>query len=209
MSRKNVTLRLRRAATYYFVDKNFAVYDEVGLKSSKRYSKLRADILAVDTKGYINIVEIKSCWNDYISDTKWKSYLPFCNKLYFLITSDLFDSKHGQYIKESLKEHGVGLMVISAEGSVRVVSNASKRKVAGSVRRWLITKLAWRGGFSKATIDRSMRFDVSDKPTEQMKLSLIQFLGLCKADRSCYISTNKNCGYKKYLNYPMLNTDPH
>lgn len=207
--RKNATLRLRRAATYYFVDKKLSVYDEVGLKSGRAYAKLRADILAFSTKGEIIITEVKSSWQDYVSDTKWHTYLPFCNKMYFIIEESLFESDKGKRIKEKVKEHGVGLMVVNEHGSVRVVQNAKKRKVEGKVRRWLITKLAWRGGFSKASTDRSMRFDCSLTPMQSNNLSLIQFLGLCKADRSDYLSRFKTCGYKRYLNYPLLNADSY
>lgn len=209
MSRKETTLRLRRVATYYFVDKGFSVYDEVGLKASKHRSNLRADILAFNMKGDLIITEIKSSWRDFVTDTKWESYLEYCNKMYFLITIELFESKQGEYIKKRAKEHGAGILVVDSEGGVRALVNAKRRKVPGKTRRWLLTKLAWRGGFSKATIDRSMRFDCSTKSTPMQDLSLIQFLGLCKADRSSYLSKHQRCGYKRYLAYPLLNSDPY
>lgn len=209
MSRKETTLRLRRVATYYFVDKGFSVYDEVGLKASKHRSNLRADILAFNMKGDLIITEIKSSWRDFVSDTKWESYLDYCNKMYFLITLELFESKQGEHIKKRAKEHGAGILVVDLNGSVRAAVNAKRRKVPGKTRRWLLTKLAWRGGFSKATTDRSMRFDCSAHPKPMQDLSLIQFLGLCKADRSTYLSKNPRCGYKRYLAYPLLNTDKY
>lgn len=204
--RKDATLLLHRAATYYLVDKNYAVYDEVGLKSANTRARLRADVVGFSTKGEIVIVEVKSCWLDYSKDTKWESYLPFCNKIYFIITAELYASDKGEYIKKELRAKGAGLLVLSDDGTVKVVSNTTKRKVAGKHRRWLITKLAWRGGFSKASTKASMRF--STCATAMPETSLIDFLGYSKADRKVYLSKYPRCGYKKYLNYPALNTEP-
>ena len=209
MSRKETTLRLRRAAAYYFIDKNFSVYDEVGLKSGRAYSKLRADVLAFSLKGEIVIIEVKSCWQDWASDTKWESYLDFCNKMYFIIDQQFLDSDRGQHVLQKLKSSGIGLLVVSDLGNVRVVSNAKRRKVSGAIRRWIITKLAWRGGYCKASADRSMRFSCSKAHVLDKKISLIEFLGLCKADKALYLSKFPACGFKKYLNYPVLNTDKH
>jgi hypothetical protein len=205
--RKDTTLNLKRAASYYFIGKGFAVHDEIGLKSSGAYSKLRADILAVNMKGLIVIAEIKSSWQDFISDTKWHKYVAFCDKMYFVITEELNDSKHGKYIRERAAEHGVGILSLSGS-SVRVVKNARKQAgVSGEHRHWLMTKLAWRGGFSKASTDRTMRFDVTDRRLADKKLSILQFIGMCKSDRAGYLRKNPRCGYKKYLNYPPINTE--
>jgi hypothetical protein len=48
----------------------------------------RADVVALSGSGDIIIVEIKSCLLDYRSDAKWQDYLPFCDRLYFAVSSD-------------------------------------------------------------------------------------------------------------------------
>jgi hypothetical protein len=48
----------------------------------------RADVVALSGSGDITIVEIKSCLLDYQSDAKWQDYLPFCDRLYFAVSSD-------------------------------------------------------------------------------------------------------------------------
>lgn len=208
LSRKETTLKLHRAVTYYFIDKGLSVYDEVGLRSSQQYSKLRADIVGFDSRGKITIVEVKSCWQDFASDCKWQSYLGYSNKMYFAITKELYDSKHRDCIIDQLKQHGVGLFVLNSNGHIGIVLNAKSRKVMGSVRRWLITKLAWRGGFSKATTNRGMRFSTNTDDSV-MKASLLEFLSMVKADRKIYISKFPKCGYKQYLNYPTLMADKY
>lgn len=207
MTRKETTLRLKRAATYYFVDKGHSVYDEVGLKSGQEWSRFRADILALTMKREVVIVEVKSGWQDFIKDIKWTEYLQFCNKMYFIIEESFHATEKGKFVESKVREQGVGLMVVSVSGKVRVVANAKRRDMVGETKKWIYTKLAWRGGFSKATVDRSMRFDCGVNPGEWNDLSLIQFLGLSKADRNTYISKRPKCGYKKYVNYPNLNTD--
>lgn len=208
MTRKATTLRLKRAATYYFVDKGHSVYDEVGLKSGQEWSRFRADILALTMKREVVIVEVKSGWQDFIKDVKWTEYLQFCNKMYFIIEESFYNTEKGKFVEAKVREQGVGLMVLAAVGNkVRVVVNAKRRDMLGETKKWIYTKLAWRGGFSKATMDRSMRFDCGENPGECRDVSLIQFLGFSKADRSSYLSRYPKCGFKKYLNYPNLNTD--
>ncbi|MEM0986994.1 MAG: MmcB family DNA repair protein [Pseudomonadota bacterium] len=46
----------------------------------------RADIAAVDGKGQITIVEIKSCQNDFRVDSKWPDYRPFCDRFFFAVS---------------------------------------------------------------------------------------------------------------------------
>lgn len=48
----------------------------------------RADVVALSGAGDVLIVEIKSCLLDYQCDGKWHDYLPFCDRLYFAVTTD-------------------------------------------------------------------------------------------------------------------------
>ena len=48
----------------------------------------RADVVALSGSGDVAIVEIKSCVIDYQSDSKWQDYLPFCDRLYFAVSTD-------------------------------------------------------------------------------------------------------------------------
>ena len=207
MNRKETTLRLKRAATYYFVDKGHSVYDEVGLKSGKEWSRFRADILALTMKREVVIVEVKSGWQDFIKDVKWTEYLQFCNKMYFIIEESFYNTEKGKFVETKVREHGAGLMVVSDGGKVRVAANAKRRDMVGETKKWIYTKLAWRGGFSKATTDKGMRFHCRVNFMDWPEVSLIQFLGLSKADRSTYLAKFPRCGFKRYLNYPNLNTD--
>src|SRR5579862_647245 len=45
----------------------------------------RADILALDRKGSVAIVEVKSSVDDYRNDRKWPEYGEFCDMFYFAV----------------------------------------------------------------------------------------------------------------------------
>lgn len=154
MKRPKITKALTLAATHYWVKKLYSVHEEVGLN---RRGKIRADIIAFNMKQQVVITEVKSCWQDYTTDTKWHSYLPFCEQMYFQISHDLWTSKHGKTIANDLKPHGVGIMVLQLDGYVTVVKNAKKRECDQDFKNWLMTKLAWRGGNSKANMKRRKR----------------------------------------------------
>jgi hypothetical protein len=201
MNRKSETLRIKNAATYYMVDKNYSVYDEVGLKSCNKSSRLRADLIGLNIKADILLIEVKSCWQDFVTDTKWENYLSFCNKMYFALSESLYESKHKDFLRKRLSEFGIGILLVNSKGNVKVVLNAKKRKVDGKTRRWLVTKLAWRGGYCKATSDRSMRFNTNLTDDNS---SLLEFLTWPKSARAIYVSKYPKCGYKKYINYPIL-----
>lgn len=49
----------------------------------------RADMLALDPKGLISIVEIKVSRADFAGDRKWTDYLPWCDQFYWALGPDV------------------------------------------------------------------------------------------------------------------------
>ncbi len=49
----------------------------------------RADLMGVDAKGQIVIVEIKVARNDLLGDGKWPDYLDFCDRFYWALAPGL------------------------------------------------------------------------------------------------------------------------
>ena len=49
----------------------------------------RADIMAVDSKGILAIVEIKVAKADLIGDSKWTDYLDYCDLFYWAVPPEL------------------------------------------------------------------------------------------------------------------------
>lgn len=51
---------------------------EVPLKNGRR-----ADLMGIDPKGFVVIVEIKVARSDLLGDAKWPDYLDFCDRFYW------------------------------------------------------------------------------------------------------------------------------
>jgi len=81
----------------------FATVCEFPLASGRR-----ADVMAVDLKGSILIVEIKSSPADYRSDGKWREYRDYCDQLYFAIPPEM---------PKGLIAEDAGLIVADAWGA--------------------------------------------------------------------------------------------
>lgn len=63
--------------------RGLATLTEFTLKSGRR-----ADVIGLDEKGGISIVEVKSSRADFLSDGKWIDYLDFCDRFYFAVGVD-------------------------------------------------------------------------------------------------------------------------
>ena len=62
----------------------FSTLSELPLPSGRR-----ADLVALNERGDIWIVEIKSSLADLRADTKWEDYRIHCDRLFFAFTADL------------------------------------------------------------------------------------------------------------------------
>lgn len=95
-------------------------------------NKRRADIAAVGRTGEIAIVEIKSSVADFRSDTKWRDYMPFCDRFYFAVMADF---------PQDLIPLEAGLIVADAFGAA-VIREAVPDKLSGARRKALTLRLA-------------------------------------------------------------------
>ena len=68
----------------YLSLKGYKVLSEFALPNKKR-----VDIIAINLKKEIIIVEVKSNKNDIKLDKKWKNYLNYCNYFYFACNDKL------------------------------------------------------------------------------------------------------------------------
>lgn len=59
----------------------------------------RMDICALGPKGEIWCIEVKSSRTDFISDSKWEDYLPWCEKFFFAVPegfpTEILPLEHG------------------------------------------------------------------------------------------------------------------
>lgn len=76
-------LQIARGVCRHFRALNRAVLLEVPLADGRR-----CDVMALDERGDIVIVEIKSCAADFRGDDKWSDYRQWCDRFYFAVLSE-------------------------------------------------------------------------------------------------------------------------
>lgn len=83
LSRPDVTAALARGVTRMLTEHGLASILEVSLANGRR-----ADVMALNDKGEIWIVETKSCLADYACDFKWPDYVDYCDRYFFAVSED-------------------------------------------------------------------------------------------------------------------------
>jgi hypothetical protein len=121
------------------------LFDELGLAGITEFSLAngrRADVIGVDDKGQVTIVEIKSYWTDYMTDGKWPEYREFCDAFYFAVAES--------FPRDRLPDD-VGLIVADRFGGAvlrpsSLVALPPSRRRALTLRLARVALLRWRSG---------------------------------------------------------------
>ena len=91
----------------------------------------RADMMAIDGRGQLVIVEIKISRADLVGDRKWGDYLDYCDRFFWAVPSgfslDLFES-------EALGPDCAGL-IVADRYDAEVVREAPNRPLAAARRK--------------------------------------------------------------------------
>lgn len=82
-SRSEITALVTRGAARLLADLGHAPLSEVCLPNGRR-----ADLMGLDRKGRIFIVEVKSSLEDFRTDGKWGEYLPYCDLFAFAVAPE-------------------------------------------------------------------------------------------------------------------------
>lgn len=128
--------QIKQIVSKYWTKKLWAVHYEVGLCKGGR---LRADVLAISMGSQIVVIETKSSVADFRSDKKWPKYMPFSDRMYFAMTSDVYAK-----VKSAIP-HGIGVFVVNPKTfGVKVRSRAYKREVDPAIRLNIVTRMAYR-----------------------------------------------------------------
>lgn len=80
----DTALAIARGTSRLLRSLGFSCVSELSLPSGRR-----ADLVALNTRGDIWIVEIKSSVEDLRADQKWQDYRMHCDRLFFAFTQDL------------------------------------------------------------------------------------------------------------------------
>lgn len=115
--------RIRRGVSRHFARLGTAVLTEMPLANGRR-----ADVVALDLKGSVAIVEIKSSVADLRADHKWPDYRAFCDRFYFAVDAD--------FPQDRLPD-GTGVVV--ADGFEAIVVREAPRHPLVAARRKAVT----------------------------------------------------------------------
>lgn len=122
------TTHLITRGTYRFL----CGLDYTPLCEFKLASGRRADLVAINAKGHIIMVEVKSCAADFSMDQKWTDYIGFCDGFYFAVAPDfpvdLLPASHG-------------LIIADAYGAM-IKRPATERKLVAARRKALTLRIA-------------------------------------------------------------------
>ena len=102
------------------------------LREFKLRVKRRVDLITINDKGWITIIEIKSSLADFRNDKKWNEYIEWADQFYFGVA-------HNFPISNLPKEHGI----ITTDGfDIYEAQPSPVQKLNGSRRNTLVRKLA-------------------------------------------------------------------
>ena|SRR3712207_6246987 len=99
----------------------------------------RADLMAIDPKGGLTIVEIKVAKPDLIGDCKWTDYLDYCDEFFWAVPPALA----GILEQERYLPEAAGLIVADRYDAA-IVRNAASRPLAPARRKAELLRFARR-----------------------------------------------------------------
>src|SRR5919112_1137608 len=99
----------------------------------------RADLMAIDAKGALTIVEIKVAKSDLLGDGKWTDYLEYCDRFFWAVPPDLASICDG----ERFLPNAAGLIVADRYDAV-ICRAAADRPLAPARRKAEILRFARR-----------------------------------------------------------------
>ena len=129
-----VAADVARGVTRLFCRQDLFAICEVPLPNGRR-----ADMMAIDGKGGLTIVEIKVAKADLLGDAKWTEYLEYCDCFFWAVPPDLASICEG----ERFLPNKAGLIVADRYDAV-VVRNAAHRPLAPARRKAELLRFARR-----------------------------------------------------------------
>jgi hypothetical protein len=123
-----------RGVTRLFCRQDLFAICEVPLPNGRR-----ADMMAIDGKGALTIVEIKVAKADLLGDAKWTDYLEYCDRFFWAVPPVLASICDG----ERFLPNEAGLIVADRYDAV-LVRNAAHRPLAPARRKAELLRFARR-----------------------------------------------------------------
>ena len=139
-----------RGVTRLFCRQDLFSICEVPLPNGRR-----ADIMAIDPKGQLVIVEIKVSRADLVGDTKWTDYLDYCDRFYWAVPSSLAAT-----LDDARFLPGEAGLLVADRYDAAVRREAAHRPLAPARRKAELLRFARRAARRlSAQIDPTLGFD--------------------------------------------------
>ena len=123
-----------RGVTRLFCRQDLFAICEVPLPNGRR-----ADMMAIDPKGCLVIVEIKVAKADLLGDCKWTDYLDYCDRFYWAVPPELARLCEGERFLPS--EAG---LIVADRYDAALVRDAAERPLAPARRKAELLRFARR-----------------------------------------------------------------
>ena len=120
-------LEIQRGTARLLRCHGFVCLAEMTLKSGRR-----ADLFAINAKGEIWIIEIKSSLADFRADSKWPDYWHYCDRLFFATNQDT---------PAEIFPQETGLIIADAHGA-EIVRDVEIQKLAAARRKAVTLRFA-------------------------------------------------------------------
>lgn len=112
----------------------------------------RADLMAIDAKGGLTIVEIKVAKADLFGDGKWFDYLEYCDRFYWAVPAHL-----AAFLEEERYLPGEAGLIVADRYDAAVIREAAHRPMAPARRKSELLRFARRAARRlSAQIDPSL-----------------------------------------------------
>ena len=145
-----IAAEVARGVTRLFCRQDLFAICEVPLPNGRR-----ADMMAIDSKGVLTIVEIKVAKADLLGDCKWTDYLDYCDRFFWAVPPELAGICNG----ERFLPDAAGLIVADRYDAV-LIREASHRPLAPARRKAELLRFARRAARRlSAQIDPSLGDD--------------------------------------------------
>ena len=120
-----VAADVARGVTRLFCRQDLFAICEVPLPNGRR-----ADLMAIDGKGALTIVEIKVARADLLGDAKWTDYLDYCDRFFWAVPAELAAICH----EERFRPGEAGLIVADRYDAA-IIREAGLRPLAPARRK--------------------------------------------------------------------------
>ena len=115
-----------RGVTRLFFRQDLFALCEVPLPNGRR-----ADMMAIDGRGMLTIVEIKVSRADLLGDCKWRDYLDYCDRFFWAVP-------HGfglEPFEDDRREPGLCGLIVADRYDAAIVREPALRKLAAARRK--------------------------------------------------------------------------